>query len=64
MKSRGLSLKLITVLAVTSVLLGVSSCHVNFTVESSNDKIITQLRIEKRDESPVVVQEEQLDQDH
>ncbi|MBR7061856.1 MAG: HlyC/CorC family transporter [Clostridia bacterium] len=38
--------------------------NLHFTVESSNDKIITQLRIEKRDESPVVVQEEQLDQDH
>ena len=35
MKSRGLSLKLITVLAVTSILLGVSSCHINFTEESS-----------------------------
>ena len=41
MKSRGLSLKLITVLAVTSVLLGVSSCHVNFTVESSSTIVVS-----------------------
>ena len=41
MKSRGLSLKLITVLAVTSVLFGVSSCHVNFTVESSSTIVVS-----------------------
>ena len=41
MKSRGLSLKLITVLAVTSVLLGVSSCHVNFTEESSSTIVVS-----------------------
>ena len=41
MKSRGLSLKLITVLAVTSILLGVSSCHVNFTVESSSTIVVS-----------------------
>ena len=41
MKSRELSLKLITVLAVTSVLLGVSSCHVNFTVESSSTIVVS-----------------------
>ena len=41
MKSRGLSLKLITVLAVTSILLGVSSCHVNFTEESSSTIVVS-----------------------
>ena len=38
--------------------------NLHFTVESSNDKIITQLRLELRSESTVVVQEEQLDQDN
>ena len=40
MKSRGLSLKLITVLAVTSVLFGVSSCRVNTSVETDINVVI------------------------
>lgn len=45
MKSRGLSLKLITVLAVTSVLFGVSSCHVNSTVETSINIVVSSSEI-------------------
>ena len=45
MKSRGLSLKLITVLAVTSVLFGVSSCHVDSTVESSTNIAVSSSEI-------------------
>ena len=40
MKSRGLSLKLITVLAVTSFLFGVSSCRVNTSVETDINVVI------------------------
>lgn len=45
MKSRGLSLKLITVLAVTSVLFGVSSCHVNTSVETDINVVINSSEI-------------------
>lgn len=40
MKRRRLTLKLITVLAVTSVLFGVASCHVNTTVQTDINVIV------------------------
>ena len=45
MKTRGLSLKLITVLAVTSVLFGVVSCHVNSTIETDINVVVNSSEI-------------------
>lgn len=45
MNKRGLSLKLITVLAVTSILFGVSSCHVNSTVETDINVVVNSSEI-------------------
>ena len=45
MKTKGLTLKLITVLAVTSVLFGVSSCHVNSTVETDINVVVNSSEI-------------------
>ena len=55
MKRRRLTLKLITVIAVTSVLFGVASCHVNSTVQTDINTDVSSSEITESQTEPETV---------